>query len=101
MRALGFRCLLPDELQSPVITSFLSPTDPAYQFPQFYAELKQRGFVIYPGKVSIADTFRIGTIGDARPHVIRAPSRPWASPCTGGSRQRHVAPARRAILTAS
>jgi 2-aminoethylphosphonate-pyruvate transaminase len=67
MRGLGFRCLLPDELQSPIITSFLSPTDPAFNFGRFYALLKARGFVIYPGKVTAVDTFRIGNIGDVHP----------------------------------
>ena len=36
-------------------------------FNAFYAALKQKGFVIYPGKISDADTFRIGNIGDVFP----------------------------------
>jgi 2-aminoethylphosphonate-pyruvate transaminase len=72
MRKLGFECLLPEELQSPIITSFLSPPHSDYSFPRFYEELKRRGFVIYPGKASAANTFRIGTIGDVRPHIIQA-----------------------------
>jgi 2-aminoethylphosphonate-pyruvate transaminase len=71
MRSLGFNCLLPDALQSPIITSFLSPTHPAYDFGRFYAALKTRGFVIYPGKVTGADTFRIGNIGDVHPEDMR------------------------------
>ncbi len=67
MRALGFQTLLPDHLQSPIITAFHSPTDPNYDFAQFYAALKARRFVIYPGKVSNADTFRIGNIGHVFP----------------------------------
>ena len=55
-----------EEKQSPIITSFLYP-DAAFSFTEFYDALKQRGFVIYPGKVSDADTFRIGTIGDVYP----------------------------------
>ena len=66
MRSLGFQTLLPDEIQSPVITSFLYP-DSAFDFPSFYAQLKAKGFVIYPGKISQADTFRIGNIGDVYP----------------------------------
>lgn len=66
MRALGFETLLPDASQGPIITSFLYP-DPSFDFQQFYDELKQRGFVIYPGKISDADTFRIGNIGDVFP----------------------------------
>ena len=70
MRNLGFTCLLPDECQSPIITSFLSPDHPAYNFSRFYGELKGQGFVIYPGKVTSADTFRIGNIGHIRPADI-------------------------------
>ena len=66
MRALGFRTLLPDEQQSPVITSFYYPAD-TFDFKAFYQALKAKGFVIYPGKISQADTFRIGNIGDVHP----------------------------------
>lgn len=66
MRSLGFKTLLPDAIQSPVITSFLYPSA-EFDFPCFYRELKARGFVIYPGKISQADTFRIGNIGDVFP----------------------------------
>jgi 2-aminoethylphosphonate-pyruvate transaminase len=71
MRYLGFTCLLRDEDQSPIITSFLSPDHPAYTFGHFYGELKSRGYVIYPGKVTRADTFRIGNIGDITPADMR------------------------------
>jgi 2-aminoethylphosphonate-pyruvate transaminase len=63
MTRLGYKPLLPAEYRSPVITSFLYP-DPAFCFEAFYRKLKQKGFIIYPGKISQADTFRIGTIGD-------------------------------------
>ena len=71
MEALGFRPLLPPERRSPIITSFLSPDDPAYSFAAFYEALKRRRFVIYPGKVSEADTFRVGTIGHVFPDDVR------------------------------
>jgi 2-aminoethylphosphonate-pyruvate transaminase len=64
MQALGFQTFLPPENQSPIITAFRSPIDAAWAFDKFYRQLKQKGFVIYPGKVTEADTFRIGTIGD-------------------------------------
>jgi len=64
MRQLGFQTLLPDALQSPIITSFLSPDHPDFGFQRFYAKLKERRFVVYPGKVTGADTFRIGNIGE-------------------------------------
>lgn len=66
MRQAGFQTLLPDAIQSPVITSFLYPTSD-FDFPGFYHQLKAQGFVIYPGKISQAPTFRIGNIGDVYP----------------------------------
>ena len=66
MRALGFKTLLPDASQGPIITSFLYPSAD-FNFVAFYEALKQKGFVIYPGKISDADTFRIGNIGDVFP----------------------------------
>lgn len=64
MRNLGFTTLLEEQYQSSIITSFYSPDHPKYSFKEFYSQLKTRGFVIYPGKVSHADCFRIGNIGD-------------------------------------
>lgn len=63
MRSLGFETFLPDILQAPIIVTFHSPADPAYDFNQFYDGLAQRGYVIYPGKLTALDTFRIGCIG--------------------------------------
>jgi 2-aminoethylphosphonate-pyruvate transaminase len=63
MRALGFETLLPDRLQAPIIVTFRMPADPAFVFADFYDRLRQRGFVIYPGKLTVADSFRIGCIG--------------------------------------
>ncbi len=63
MRELGFAEYLATERQSHVITSFRYPEDPAFVFEEFYQQLAQKGFVIYPGKVSHEDCFRIGTIG--------------------------------------
>jgi 2-aminoethylphosphonate-pyruvate transaminase len=63
MRALGFRTLLPDALQAPIIVTFHMPADPRFDFQRFYDGLKDRGYVIYPGKLTVADSFRIGCIG--------------------------------------
>jgi 2-aminoethylphosphonate-pyruvate transaminase len=70
MRALGFKTLLEDDIQSPIITSFLYPHE-GFDFKTFYYALKNKGFVIYPGKISKADTFRIGNIGDVHPEDFR------------------------------
>lgn len=71
MRGLGFETLLPDNAQGPIITSFLYPSAD-FDFASFYARLKEKGFVIYPGKISDADTFRIGNIGDIFPKDMEA-----------------------------
>lgn len=70
MRALGFSTLLEDEWLSPIITTFLSPSDPAFEFKTFYAALKARGFLIYPGKLTDVDSFRIGCIGQLDTAVV-------------------------------
>ena len=50
--------------QSPIIATFLSPTHADWDFRTFYDALVARGFAIYPGKLTEAETFRIGCIGD-------------------------------------
>ncbi len=63
MRALGFETLLPDHLQAPIIVTFRMPADPKFRFEAFYDRLREKGYVIYPGKLTVADSFRIGCIG--------------------------------------
>ena len=63
MRAMGFQEYLEPEDRGYIITSFRYPTHPNFDFDEFYKRLNDRGYVIYPGKVSQADCFRIGTIG--------------------------------------
>jgi 2-aminoethylphosphonate-pyruvate transaminase len=63
MRALGFETLLPDRLQAPIIVTFRMPADPRFQFEAFYDSLKDRGYLIYPGTLTAAPSFRIGCIG--------------------------------------
>ncbi|WP_429219963.1 2-aminoethylphosphonate--pyruvate transaminase [Aeromonas veronii] len=81
MAALGFAPLLPEKWQSPIITAFYSPAHPDYRFADFYQRLKAQGFVIYPGKVSQADCFRIGNIGDVTPERVRDLLAAMASAC--------------------
>jgi 2-aminoethylphosphonate-pyruvate transaminase len=71
MRAMGFRTLLPDALQAPIIVTFHMPTDPKFVFQRFYDGLKDRGYVIYPGKLTVADSFRIGCIGRLYPKDMK------------------------------
>lgn len=63
MKKLRFRVYLDPSVQSYIITSFHFPADPKFTFNEFYRRLSDRGFLIYPGKISQADTFRIGSIG--------------------------------------
>ena len=63
MKKLGFKVYLPDNLRSYIITSFLYPSHENFSFEPFYTRLNEKGFVIYPGKLSKVDCFRIGNIG--------------------------------------
>jgi 2-aminoethylphosphonate-pyruvate transaminase len=63
MRDLGFDAYLAPEDQSYIITSFRYPKDGGFRFEEFYARLSALGYVIYPGKLSREECFRIGTIG--------------------------------------
>jgi len=65
----GFEAYISVEIQSPIITTFLYPSA-AFSFEHFYQEMKQAGFVIYPGKLTDVDTFRIGNIGDVHEEDI-------------------------------
>jgi 2-aminoethylphosphonate-pyruvate transaminase len=67
MTRLGFRLFLESTVQAPIIATFHTPADPRFRFDRFYSALAARGFVIYPGKLTHADSFRIGCIGDLKP----------------------------------
>jgi len=63
LEALGLKPFLPRELQAPVIVTVLAPDHPAYAFPDLYARAKAAGFILYPGKLTAVETFRVGCIG--------------------------------------
>ncbi|MDQ3026527.1 MAG: 2-aminoethylphosphonate--pyruvate transaminase [Pseudomonadota bacterium] len=63
MAALGFRSFLPRNVQAPVIVTFHAPGDAAYAFKPFYEKVKARGYILYPGKLTKVETFRVGCIG--------------------------------------
>lgn len=71
MRDLGFETLLKERWQSPIIVTFFCPADPAFVFTRFYDLMKAKGFIIYPGKLTVVDSFRIGVIGRMDAHVMR------------------------------
>ncbi|MCW5632596.1 MAG: 2-aminoethylphosphonate--pyruvate transaminase [Rubrivivax sp.] len=63
MGKLGFKPFLKPEVQAPIIVTFHAPAHPAYDFRRFYAAAKARGFILYPGKLTQVETFRVGCIG--------------------------------------
>ena len=70
MREIGFQTLLTDAWLSPIITTFFCPEDRAFRFAEFYDRMKARGFILYPGKLTVVDSFRVGTIGHIDTGVI-------------------------------
>lgn len=66
MASLGFEAFIKEAVQSPIITSFKYPND-AFDFQKFYDYVKDKGFILYPGKLTHEDTFRIGNIGEIYP----------------------------------
>ena len=71
MRDLGFETLLSDRWLSPIIVTFFCPADEKFVFDRFYELMKAKGFIIYPGKLTVVDSFRVGCIGRMDEHVMR------------------------------
>jgi 2-aminoethylphosphonate-pyruvate transaminase len=71
MRGLGFETLLKDRWLSPIIVTFFCPADPKFVFADFYDRMKAKGFIIYPGKLTVVESFRIGCIGRMDEDVMR------------------------------
>ena len=60
---LGLRSFLPAEIQAPIIVTFHAPAISNYQFKAFYDAVKSRGYILYPGKLTTLETFRVGCMG--------------------------------------
>ena len=71
MREMGFRPFLPPAIQAPIIVTFHAPADPKYAFKPFYDRVRDKGFVLYPGKLTQVETFRVGCIGAIGPAEMR------------------------------
>lgn len=71
MAALGFKPFLRPEIQAPIIVTFHAPADAKYEFRKFYAASKARGFILYPGKLTKLETFRVGCIGAIGPNEMQ------------------------------
>ncbi|MBP7667440.1 MAG: 2-aminoethylphosphonate--pyruvate transaminase [Burkholderiaceae bacterium] len=70
LRGLGLRPFLAAEAQAPIIVTFHAPVHPAWHFPTFYQGVRERGFILYPGKLTQVETFRVGCIGALTPFDI-------------------------------
>jgi 2-aminoethylphosphonate-pyruvate transaminase len=70
MSRLGFMPFLDPAVQAPIIVTFHAPGDARYDFKTFYAAARQRGFILYPGKLTQIETFRVGCIGAIGPNQM-------------------------------
>jgi 2-aminoethylphosphonate-pyruvate transaminase len=71
MKEMGFKVFLDPNIQAPIIVTFLAPADPRYAFKAFYDKVRAKGFVLYPGKLTKVETFRVGCIGAIGPDEMR------------------------------
>jgi 2-aminoethylphosphonate-pyruvate transaminase len=71
MGELGFRAFLDPAIQAPIIVTFHAPADPRYSFREFYDRVRDKGFILYPGKLTQVETFRVGCIGAIGPEDMR------------------------------
>jgi len=71
MGELGFRPFLDPRIQAPIIVTFHAPADPKYAFKEFYERVRDKGFILYPGKLTQLETFRVGCIGAIGPDEMR------------------------------
>ncbi len=60
---LGLRSFLPAAIQAPIIVTFYAPDTPRYAFKSFYNAVKAHGYILYPGKLTTVETFRVGCMG--------------------------------------
>jgi 2-aminoethylphosphonate-pyruvate transaminase len=68
---MGFRPFIDPKIQAPIIVTFHAPADPRYAFKDFYERVRDKGFILYPGKLTQVETFRVGCIGAIGPDEMR------------------------------
>ena len=71
MKEMGFKPFLDPRIQAPIIVTFHAPADSRYAFKAFYDKVRDKGFVLYPGKLTQLETFRVGCIGAIGPDEMR------------------------------
>jgi 2-aminoethylphosphonate-pyruvate transaminase len=104
LAGLGLESFLPPSIQAPIIVTVHAPPDPRFTFKEFYARVRDKGFILYPGKLTAVETFRVGCIGAIGPDEMRqavhamgdaldemgvksrAPARPAAARAVAGAR---------------
>ncbi len=72
LAGLGLASFLPSAIQAPIIVTVHAPDDPRFAFKDFYARVRDKGFVLYPGKLTQVETFRVGCIGAIGPAEMHA-----------------------------
>ena len=71
MAEMGFKAFLDPAIQAPIIVTYYAPADAKYSFKAFYDRVRDKGFVLYPGKLTQVETFRVGCIGAIGPSEMR------------------------------
>ncbi len=73
LTGLGLRTFLPAAIQAPIIVTVHAPDDARYEFKRFYNAVKERGYILYPGKLTTVETFRVGCMGQLGASGMRGP----------------------------
>ena len=67
LTGIGLHTYIAPEHQAPIILTFLSPRDPKYDFERLYNDVRDLGYVLYPGKLTKVSTFRVGCVASIQP----------------------------------
>jgi len=81
MEDIGLKPFLAAKDQAPIIVTFHAPPSPHYDFQAMYQAVRSQGFILYPGKLTQVETFRVGCIGAIDAQTSEKPLRPLAMPC--------------------
>ena len=68
---LGFKTVIDPKIESGLVVSVLYPDDPNFTFEKIHDYCYERGFTIYPGKISTTNTFRLCALGTITPEDIK------------------------------
>lgn len=68
---LGLKTVIDPKIESGLVVSVLYPTDPNFSFEKVHDYCYERGFTIYPGKISTTNTFRLCALGAINANDIK------------------------------